>query len=227
MKIGDSNVELKWLGHSSVYINNSKVIYIDPYNLQNVESLEKADLVFLTHSHYDHCSILDIEKIIKDSTTIVLTPDCQSKVTRIKIPVKIFIMEPNQETSFGEIKVSTIPSYNIDKHFHPKEENWVGYIIKMEKENVVIYHSGDTDNIPEMQKLTGYSNKDLNFVALLPVGGRYTMTAEEAAEAAKVIKPSLAIPMHYGSVAGTLEDAKEFVELCEEKGIKAMVLEKG
>ena len=224
MKIGDSNVELKWLGHSGFMIKNSKVIYIDPYNLQNAELLEKADFIFLTHSHYDHCSVADMGKIVKEGTTIVMTADCQSKIARFNVPIKMEVVEPGQEATFGEIKVSTFPSYNIDKHFHPKEEGWVGYLIRIN--NVLIYHAGDTDKIPEMQKLTGYSGQGKDFIALLPVGGRFTMTAEEAAEAASLIGPSLTIPMHYGSVAGTEDDAKEFVSLCLENGINAKVLEK-
>ena len=138
------------------------------------------------------------------------------------MPIKLDLVEPNQEVDLGTIKISTIPSYNIDKDFHPKDSHWIGYLIKMN--GVVIYHAGDTDQIPEMQKLTGHQEK--NFIALLPIGGRFTMTAEEAAEAAEVIKPSLAIPMHYGSIVGTDEDAKEFVEFCKEKGINAQILEK-
>ena len=224
-----NGIELLWMGHSSFQItnnNDNKIIYIDPYNLPARDNIEKADIILITHSHYDHCSFADMEKIVKENSVIVVTPDSQSKVVRFKVPVKIFLMEPNQELVFGNLKLTSIPAYNTDKHFHPKEENWVGYILKFVKENITIYHSGDTDLIPEMQKLTGYSQKDKDFIAILPVGGRYTMTAEEAAQAAFIIKPTLAIPMHYGSVAGTDEDAKEFKELCEEKGIKVMILEK-
>jgi len=126
---------------------------------------------------------------------------------------------------FGDVEISAVPSYNLDKHFHPREEGWVGYLIKMD--DVLIYHAGDTDNIPEMQKLTGHHNGDKEFVALLPIGGRFTMSVEEAVEAAKMIKPSLAIPMHYGDTVGTDDDAKEFVERCNEEGINAKVLKKG
>ena len=128
------------------------------------------------------------------------------------------------ELEIGNIKIYAMQSYNIDKHFHSKEEGWVGYVIKMN--GVIIYHSGDTDVIPEMKNLTGYMQKGKEFIALLPVGGRYTMTAEEAASAANVIKPTLAIPMHWGSVVGSEDDAKEFVELCEQEGIKAEILKK-
>src|SRR3989339_866544 len=195
MKIGD--VEIKWLGHSGFLITNSKVIYIDPYNIK--EDLVKADLILITHGHYDHCSFADIQKIVKDGTKIILTADSQ-------------------------IKISTFPAYNINKHFHAKNEDLVGYLIKMH--DVLIYHAGDTDLIPEMKKLIGYKQEGKKFIALLPVGGRFTMSAEEACEAAKIIKPTIAIPMHYGSIVGSEEDALEFVELCEEEGIQAKILKK-
>jgi len=220
MKI--NGIELKWLGHAGFQIKNSKVIYIDPYNIK--EGLEKADLILITHSHYDHCSFADLDKIIQEGTKIIAPPDCQSTIAKFNIPVKIEIVEPNMELDLGEIKLSALPSYNIDKHFHPQNESWVGYVIKFE--GVIIYHSGDTDVIPEMQKLTGYKQPGKEFVALLPVGGRFTMSAEEAAEAASIIKPTLAIPMHWGSIVGTEEDAKEFCELCKDNDIKAEILEK-
>jgi len=220
MKIGD--VEIKWLGHSGFLIKNSKAIYIDPYNIK--EGCEKADLILITHSHYDHCSVADMNKIIKQGTRIVVTADCQSKITRFDVAIKLEVIEPNQEFVFNGVRVSAIPAYNTDKHFHPKDEAWVGYLIKVN--DVVIYHAGDTDIIPEMQKLTGYKQPGTDFVALLPVGGRFTMNVEEAVEAAKTIKPTLAIPMHYGSIVGADEDAKEFVEMCKEEGIEAKILDK-
>ncbi len=220
MKIG--SIELIWLGHAGFLIKNSRTIYIDPYNIK--ETSEKADIILLTHSHYDHCSIADIEKIVKEGTMIIATADCQSKITRFEVPIEMEIVEPGQELDLGNVKISVFPAYNTDKHFHPKDEGWVGYLIKMD--NVLIYHAGDTDVIPEMQKLTGYNKPDRNFIALLPVGGRFTMSVEEAVEAAKMIRPTLVIPMHYGSVVGNEEDAEEFVRLCEEEGINAYILEK-
>ena len=219
MKVND--IEIRWLGHAGFLIKNSQVIYIDPYNIP--EGSEKANLILITHSHYDHCSIDDLNKIVQEGTKIVCTADCQSKITRFDTPVKMEIVQPNQEREFGQIKISTLPAYNIDKPFHPKEGENVGYLIKMN--GIIIYHAGDTDKIPEMQKLTGHQEQD--FIALLPVGGRFTMSAEEAAEAAALIKPSLAIPMHYGSIVGTQEDAQEFVDLCKEHEVNAQILEKG
>lgn len=220
MKI--DGIELKWLGHSGFLIRNSNVIYIDPYNIK--DGLEKADLILLTHSHYDHCSVADIKKIIKEGTRIFLTADCQSKIVRFDVPIKLDVVEPGQELVFRNTKISVLPAYNVDKPFHSKDELWVGYFLKIN--NLLIYHAGDTDVIPEMQKLTGYKQHGKKLVALLPVGGRFTMSAEEAVEAAKLIKPDLAIPMHWGSVVGTEDDAKEFKELCEEENINCEILEK-
>ena len=220
MKIGD--VEIKWLGHSGIMVKNSKVIYIDPYQIK--DNLEKADIILITHSHYDHCSVADIQKIVKEGTRILLTADSQSKITRFDVPINIEIVGVGKEIDLGNLKISTFPSYNINKNFHQKDEEWVGFLIKMD--NLVLYHAGDTDIIPEMQKLTGHKQVGKEFIAFLPVGGRYTMTAEEAAEAAKIIKPTLAVPIHYGSIAGSEEDAEEFVELCKEHGIDAKILER-
>src|SRR3990167_1518120 len=193
MKI--NGIELKWLGHAGFQIKNGKIIYIDPYSIR--DGLEKADIILLTHSHYDHCSFADLEKVMQEGTKVIAPADCQSMIAKSKMHIKMELIEAGMDIELGEIKISAVPAYNKDKHFHPSEEGWVGYVIKFG--DVIIYHSGDTDIIPEMQKLTGYKQQGKEFVALLPVGGRFTMSAEEAAEAANIIKPSLAIPMHYGS----------------------------
>lgn len=220
MNIGE--IKIEWLGHSGFLIKNHKVIYIDPYNIK--EGLEKADYILITHGHYDHCSIADIKNILKPGTKILLTADAQSKTTRFEIPIDIQIVQPNKEYIFGELKISTVPSYNLESSAHPKNEGWVGYIIKMK--DICIYHAGDSDLIPEMQKLTGYNQPSTKFISLLPIGGRFTMNVEDAVKAAKLIKPYLVIPMHYGSIVGERKDAEEFVELCKKTGINAQILEK-
>ena len=220
VKIED--IEIKWLGHSGFLIQNSKTIYIDPYNIK--DGLPKADIILITHSHYDHCSFADLKKVAKEGTKIIMTADCQSSVTKFDIPIKMEIVEAGQELELGDVKIATIPAYNIGKHFHPKDEGWVGYIVKMN--DVIVYHSGDCDIIPEMARLTGFKQPGKTFVALLPIGGRFTMSAEEAAEAAKIIKPSIVIPMHWGSIIGGEDDVKEFSWLCHEAVINVLVLEK-
>jgi len=222
MEIG--NIKLDFLGHSGFLIvdENGKRIAIDPYNVS--DGVGKVDLILITHSHYDHCSIKDLEKLSGKGTVIVIPADCQSKVTKID-DVEMQIIEVGDELTFGNVKVETVVSYNVNKDFHPKTEGWLGYLIKLR--GVVVYHAGDSDKIPEMRRLTGYGKHGNEFVALLPVSGKFVMDAEEAAEVANLISPDLAIPCHYGAgVAGTKEDAEEFVKLCREIGLKAEVLEK-
>jgi L-ascorbate metabolism protein UlaG (beta-lactamase superfamily) len=223
MQIG--KVNLDWLGHAGFRIKTSegKNIYIDPFQISAAAEKEKADIILITHSHFDHCSLDDINKVIKPNTRVVITADGQSKVARTKVPIKIEIVEPGKELDLGSIRINAVPAYNIDKSFHPKDEAWVGYVVKVD--DVIIYHSGDTDVIPEMQKLTGYKKNGTQFVALLPIGGRFTMNTEEALEASKIIKPNLVIPMHYGKVIGSKDDAEDFVKMCKEEGIEAKIIE--
>jgi L-ascorbate metabolism protein UlaG (beta-lactamase superfamily) len=217
-----SGVRIDYTGHSGFVLTSEEGvrIAIDPYNLS--DDIERVDFVLITHSHYDHCSIKDI----KPGATIVVTADAQSKITRIE-KVNMQIIEKGDELSFNEdkIKIEATAAYNIDKEFHPKSEGWIGYLIKID--NVIIYHSGDSDKIPEIEKLSGYGKHGNQFVALLPVSGEFCMTSEEAAEVAKMLHVDLAIPMHYGAgVAGTLDDAKKFVSLCKEDGIASEILDK-
>lgn len=220
MEIND--IKIDWLGHSGILIRNSKNIYIDPFQIS--ESLPKADYIFLTHSHYDHCSFEDINKILKEDTTIVAPADCQSKIFRSQLKIHFEVVEENQEMNLNGIRVCTLPAYNLDKPFHFFGSGGLGYLIKLE--DAIIYHAGDTDLISEMQKLTGYKQQGKSFIAFLPISGKFTMSVEEAVNAVKLIKPTISIPIHYGSVIGTVEDAKEFVRLCQEEGFKSQILEK-
>ena len=213
MKIG--NIDLEWKGHAGFFIKSRKVICIDPYQLSRIE---KADIILITHSHYDHCSIQDIEKVVQDGTVIVMPPDCQSKIGRIKKEIQMQVMEPGDEIEIKGVRVKAVPAYNLNKQFHPKDEYWLGYLIKIGE--ITIYHAGDTDLVPEMKDLPE------NIIALLPVGGNYTMDYKEAAKAASAIKASLAIPMHYGSIVGEKKDAEKFCELVKKDGIKCQILEK-
>jgi L-ascorbate metabolism protein UlaG (beta-lactamase superfamily) len=222
MKIGE--VELHFLGHSGFLIigKDGRRIVIDPYNVS--DKVEKVDIILITHAHYDHCSIKDIQKLARSGCMVVGTPDVQSKLVKVE-NIDMQIAEVGDKLELSGVKLEAVAAYNVNKEFHPKREGWLGYVIKMG--NVVIYHSGDSDKIPEMKKLTGYGKHGSEFVMLLPVSGKYVMDAEEAAEVASLISPDIVIPMHYGAgVAGTIEDAKRFVEICKGSGLKSEVLEK-
>lgn len=222
MKIGD--IEIKYLGHSGFLfeIKDGRKLAIDPYNISS--KCGKVDYVLITHNHYDHCSIKDISQISDSKTLVIGPPDIQSKIVKIN-DVEMQVIEIGDVLDFGGIKIEALPAYNVDKDFHPKSEDWLGYLVKAG--DVIIYHSGDSDKIPEMRNLTGYGKKGNNFVVLLPVSGKYVMDVEEAVETASFLNPNLAIPMHYGGgVAGTIDDAKRFVELCKEAGLRAEILER-
>ena len=224
-----SDVNLYFLGHDGFLIEYlDKRIFIDPFKLSNNDKIGKADLILITHSHYDHCSIEDISKIIKEGTEIVIPVDCQSMLNRLE-NVKIRIATTGIKMKALGINVYPFPAYNIGKKFHPKDENWMGFILKFG--DVIIYHAGDTDKIPEMDFLPNLAQEGEKVVAILPVSGVYVMDSKEAAEAALIIKPYLAVPMHYGlEVVKKGEedryDAEKFVRLCREKGINADILEK-
>ena len=220
-----NHVKIDFLGHSGFRIEclEGKRIVIDPYNLSQKASEDKADVILITHGHYDHCSIKDMEKIIKDGTVMIVPADAQSKIMKVE-NVNMQVIEVGDQLKIWKVKIEALPAYNVGKEFHTKKDGFLGYLIKIN--DVIIYHSGDTDKIPEMEKLTGYGKKGNHFVAILPVSGKFVMNAEEAADTADMLKPEVAVPMHYGSGIGIVEDAERFVELCKEKGIHAEILEK-
>lgn len=193
---------IKWLGHSTVKILGDKIIYIDPFEIK--EDYKDADIIFITHSHYDHFSEEDIKKCMKDSTKIVITEDLYDKVVNLSFkPNDIIKVLPNNHYEVEKVNFNTVPAYNISKQFHPKENNWVGYIINMN--NTSYYIAGDTDITEEAKQVECD-------IAFLPVGGKYTMNYEEASQLANIIEPELVIPIHYGSIIGTKEDAMKFKE---------------
>ncbi|MBI2107127.1 MBL fold metallo-hydrolase [Candidatus Woesearchaeota archaeon] len=188
--------KIKWYGHSSFKIKGDLVIYIDPWKVQDSE---KADIILITHDHFDHFSKEDIERLKNKSTLVIGNNNVAKKLGssyRVKSGETLFIKN---------VKIDVVPAYNVDKKFHPKKHGGVGYII--ETDGVRYYHSGDTDYIPEMNDI-----KDID-VALLPVSGTYVMNAEEAFNAVKSINPNVAIPMHYGDIVGDLKDAEKFKAL--------------
>jgi L-ascorbate metabolism protein UlaG (beta-lactamase superfamily) len=185
---------INWFGHASFSFVDKKgkrIYYIDPFDLK-VKKLKEADIIFITHAHPDHFSPSDIAKILKDNTVVVATEDVLEKIN-IPNNNKI-IVKPNQSYTIKDFSFATVPAYNNhpDKlNFHPKSNNWVGYIFALNGK--MIYHAGDTDFIQEMKRL-----KSLNLdIAMIPIGGTYTMDVVEAAAAANAICAKITIPMHY------------------------------
>ena len=205
-------VKLTWLGHDGFRIEDGQVIYIDPYEIKGGA---KADLILISHEHDDHCSIDDVKKIVTPNSVILA--HSQSKNQLSKLPAKeIKIVKPGDRITLGSVIIEAVPAYNTNKFrepgkvFHLKEDGKLGFIVTVK--GVRIYHAADTDHITEMKGIAPD-------IALLPVSGTYVMTAKEAAEAAASIKPKIAIPMHYGSIVGSMKDAEEFKKLakCEVK----------
>ena len=191
--------KLFWLGHASFKIKgNSKIIYIDPWKLKG--SPEPADIILIGHSHFDHLSLPDVEKIQKPATVIITTADCASQ---IKGDVRI--AKPGDCIKVDDITIEAVPAYNTDKAFHPKANNWIGFIVNVDGER--LYYASDTDIIPEMGQL-----KNID-VALIPAGGTYTMDIHQAAKAAEMIKPKIAVPYHYGDIVGAADEGKKFADI--------------
>lgn len=207
------NIEV--LCHSSIRISKNKVIYIDPYKIE--ENYNDADIIFITHDHYDHYSEEDIDKVINENTTIIIPDELLTKLLRKGINKNAIItVEPNKNYMVQGIKFETISAYNTNKTFHPKENGWVGYIIIIN--GIRYYIAGDTDITEE--------NKQVKCdVAFVPVGGTYTMDFKEAASLINEIKPKIAIPIHYGSIVGTEQDAIDFIRLLHPE-IKGIILMK-
>lgn len=194
---------IHWLGHASVKITGSKTVYIDPWKLKKAVP---ADIILVTHDHYDHYSPEDINKIRGKDTVVISPQDVSAKI-------KAKVIRPGDSLNVDGVVIKAVPAYNTNKEFHPKSNNWVGYLVTIDGRTV--YHTGDSDAISEMEKL----KPD---IAFFPVGGTYTMTAEEAASAANKMQPGIAVPMHYGDIVGSRKDAERFKQFCK---CKAEILE--
>ncbi len=197
--VGDILKQLTWFGHDAFrLVAGGKTIYFDPFKLSGAPPA--ADLICISHEHYDHCSPADVAKIAGPQT-VILTESQAAK----KLSGEVRVLKPGERVTLGAVTVETVPAYNTNKKFHPQTNRWLGFVVTVA--GVRIYHAGDTDLIPEMRQIKAD-------IALLPVSGTYTMTAEEAAQAALMIQPQVAIPMHYGAgVVGTAEDAAHFAQI--------------
>jgi L-ascorbate metabolism protein UlaG (beta-lactamase superfamily) len=192
--------QVEWLGHAGFRIRSGRgVVYIDPYR---VEDGPAADLILVTHGHYDHFSPQDVERLSREDTVVVAPPAVAERV-----PGRVVSLAAGEGID-DPFDVRAVAAYNTSKRdpdgnlFHPREAGGVGYVLNVRGER--LYHSGDTDVIPEMDDVAGVD------VALLAVSGVYVMTAAEAAEAARRIGPRIAVPMHWGEHIGTRADAEAF-----------------
>ncbi|MBI2134077.1 MBL fold metallo-hydrolase [Candidatus Woesearchaeota archaeon] len=204
-------MEIEWLGHAGFKISSEKVIFVDPYK---AETSDKADIILVTHPHYDHFSIEDIRQISKMETVIIGPEECRAAINTHKIHHKEFkTILPGYTIAVYNCSITGVPAYNVTKHFHKKADGWVGFVIRTE--NRAIYHAGDTDFVQEMASIKAD-------IAMLPVGGTYTMNAREAAQACNLIKPKIAIPMHYGSIIGSKTDAEVFTKSVAHSKVQVM-----
>lgn len=200
------NLEFTRIAHDTFRIAGSKVIYTDPFK---VTKRDEADIVLLSHEHFDHLSLDDLNKVVFPGTTIVASPLCKDGLKGVKVR-EIKFLDPGGRFTVGKVEIEALPAYNLNKFrepghvFHPQAEKRLGFIVQMDGTRV--YFAADTDFIPEMKTLKCD-------IALLPVSGTYVMTAEEAAEAAAAINPKIAVPMHYAAIVGSDADAKKFKAL--------------
>jgi L-ascorbate metabolism protein UlaG (beta-lactamase superfamily) len=200
------NLEFTRISHDTFRIKGSKLIYTDPFK---VTKADEADIVLITHEHFDHLSLEDLQKVISPKTTIVASQSCKGGLKKVKVKETMFL-DPSGRLSIEKVEIEAVPAYNLNKFrgpgqvFHPKKDKMLGYVFQMDGTRV--YFAGDTDFIPEMKSITCD-------IALLPVSGTYVMTAAEAAEAAEAIKPKIVVPMHYAAIVGTEGDAQEFKSL--------------
>lgn len=189
--------------HSSIKIKDKKIIYFDPYDIK--EKTSDADYIFITHDHYDHLDLKSIKNIINDKTLVIMPTSIPKENLEPTVKdTQLITVCPNEDYCIDGINVHTVPSYNIIKDFHKKIYNWVGYIIELNNEK--IYVAGDTDINEDIKKVKCD-------IALIPIGGTYTMTYEEAAELINTIKPKHVIPTHYAKIVGEIEDGEKFKEL--------------
>lgn len=197
---------------SSIKLVLEKTIYFDPFHLK--EKSFDADIIFITHPHYDHFSIEDILKCRKEDTVIVTVQETVEELSRYFSPQKIRIVKPGESFFLGEIGIETVPAYNLNKKFHPQENNWVGYLLTIDGKKY--YIMGDTDVLPSMDEISC----DVLFI---PIGGTYTMNLEEAVSLVQKMKPKEVIPIHYGTIVGDSSLGNQFLSFLPD-GVQGKIL---
>lgn len=196
---------IRVLTHSSIRLQDKYIIYIDPFQVRDTP--HDADFILFTHDHHDHFSPEDVQKVIRPDTKII-APEGMSDKAESVVPSEgaFYAVKPNTVKEIGGFIVETVPAYNVLKPFHPRKAGWVGYIIKICGKRV--YIAGDTDATDDNR---GISCE----VAMVPVGGTYTMDAKKAAELVNTIHPEIAIPTHYGSAVGDESAGETFRSLVQ------------
>ena len=191
--------------HASVRIEwDGEVYYVDPYQI--ADEPHDAGFILLTHDHFDHFEPASMEKLMSEYTLIVCPESMQDAVMEAFPEADLLTVVPGEFYEDGPLEVDTVPAYNVDKDFHPEENGWVGYIFHLG--DFRVYVAGDTDDTDEARDVSAD-------VALVPIGGTYTMSPEEAAELINEMAPEVVIPYHYGSVAGSPDDADKFAALVD------------
>ena len=203
------NIEV--ICQSAIKFSLDKNIYFDPFKIK--DRLNDADYIFITHDHYDHYDVDSINNIRKDSTKIIIPSSLLDSCLNIFSKENILVVEPLKDYVIDDIKFSTVPAYNINKNFHPRSNNWVGYVINLN--NYTYYIMGDTDAVEEAKNVSC----DVLFI---PIGGTYTMNYEEASKLTNVINPKIAVPIHYGTIVGSKSDGESFINLINTEGKELM-----
>ena len=203
-----SNIEVNT--QSSIKLIFDKIIYFDPYKIG--EDKHDADIIFITHNHYDHMDSVSIEKIKNNMTIIVAPKSMEEEIKNIEFKEYIFL-SPGDEINIDNFNIKVVPAYNIDKPFHPRKNNWLGYIVT--NNNISYYVAGDTDETVENEKVKCD-------IAFIPIGGHFTMDVREAEELIRIINPQIVVPTHYGSIVGEAKDGEKLKDILSDTNVEVI-----